>query len=253
MTWPTRILLSCIACYLLVPVTAYGHGAEDEDYRTTILSIEPEGLPVDVSMDDGDEIRFENQGSEDLVLCGYESDACEPWVRIGPEGVFVDTNSKAFFSNAEEDEIGGVPDGAGEGPAEFERVREAPAFYAYHDHRVHWMGRAVPPNVDESNPDVQKVMDGEVEFRYGDTSGVVKVRVDYVGGRTWFQRYGEQLVVAIGILVMVAFFIVDAVRRRRRTAAATSTTGMAPDARGADASVDAPAPEGVGSGSDRST
>ncbi len=218
MTWPTRILLSCIASCLLVPATAFGHGAEGDQYRTTILSIEPEGLPVDVRMTKGDEIRFENKGVEELTLCGYESDPCEEWVRIGPDGVFVDENSKAFFSNAEEDELGDVPDDAGEGAPRFERVREAPAFYAYHDHRVHWMGRALPPGVDETDPDTQKVMDGEVEFRYGDTPGVVKVRVDYVGGQTWMQRYGEQLIVAVGILVMVAVFALDAVRRRRRAA-----------------------------------
>lgn len=221
MTWPTRILLSCIASCLLVPTAAFGHGAEDEQYRTTIVAIEPEGLPVDVRMK-GDEIRFENEGDDDLVLCGYETE-CEEWVRIGPAGVFVDVNSKAYFSNAEEDALGDVPEDAGEGAPRLERVREAPAFYAYHDHRVHWMGRALPPGVDDSDPDTQKVMDGEVEFRYGDTPGVVKVRVDYVGGQTWLQRYGEQLIVAGGILVMIAVFAIDATRRRRRLAASTAS------------------------------
>jgi hypothetical protein len=204
---------------LLVPAAASGHGVEDDKYRTTILSIEPEGLPVDVRMSKGDEIRFENKGDEDLMLCGYDSAECEEWVKIGPDGVFVDKNSKAYFSNAEEDQLGDVPADAGEGAPQFERVREAPAFYAYHDHRVHWMGRALPPGVDDSDPDAQKVMDGEVAFRYGDTPGIVKVRVDYVGGQTWVQRYGEQLIVAGGILVMVVVFALDAIRRRRRAAA----------------------------------
>jgi hypothetical protein len=211
-----------VSC-LLVPAAAFGHGAEDDNYRTTILSIEPEGLPIDVRMSKGDEIRFENEGDEDLVLCGYDTDACEEWVKIGPDGVFVDENSKAFYSNAEEDELGEVPEGAGEGAADFQRVREAPAFYAYHDHRVHWMGRALPPGVDESNPDTQKVMDGQVEFRYGDTPGTVKVRVDYVGGKTFLERYGEQLIVAAGVLFMVGFFVVDAIRRRRRAASGAAT------------------------------
>jgi hypothetical protein len=212
-----RILLSCSALSLLIPAAvAHGHGSEDANYRTTIVSIEPEGLPVDVRMTSGDEIRFENEGDEDLVLCGYEADTCEEWVKIGPDGVFVDRNSKAYFSNAEEDQMGEVPADAGSGPAKFERVRETPAFYAYHDHRVHWMGRALPPGVDESDPSTQKVMDGTVAFRYGDTPGTVDVRVDYVGGKTWFDRYGEQLIVAAGVLVMVGVFAFDAIRRRRR-------------------------------------
>lgn len=223
MTWPTPILLSCIVSCLLVPTTALGHGSGDDHYRTTIVSVEPEGLPVDVRITKGDQIRFENRGDDDLALCGYEADACEEWVRIGPAGVFVDENSKAFFSNAEEDEVGDVPEDAGEGAPEFKRVREAPAFYAYHDHRVHWMGRALPPGVDETDPETQRVMDGEVEFRYGATPGVVKVHVDYVGGRTWMQRYGEQLIVVVGILVMVAVFAMDAVRRRRRATPTAET------------------------------
>ena len=184
MTWPIRILLLAIAWSVIVPAVASGHGSEDELYRTTILSIEPEGLPIDVSMTKGDEIRFENQGDEDLVLCGYEADTCEEWVRIGADGVFVDTNSKAYFSNAEDDQLGEVPDDAGS-KQEFERVREAPAFYTYHDHRVHWMGRALPPGIDASDTSAQRVMDGEVRFRYGDTDGVVRTRVDYVGGQSW--------------------------------------------------------------------
>ena len=224
-TWPTPILSSCILLLLLVPAgVAFGHGAEDADYRTTILSIEPEGLPISVRMTSGDQIRFENEGDEDLVLCGYDTDTCEEWVKIGPDGVFVDTSSKAYFSNAEEDELGDVPADAGEGPATFERVREAPAFYAYHDHRVHWMGRALPPGVDDADPAPQKVMEGEVEFRYGDTPGSVRVRVDYVGGKSWFARYGEQAIVGLGVLVMVVVFALDAVRRRRRRGAGELVT-----------------------------
>lgn len=220
MTWPTRILLSCIVSCLLVPAAAFGHGAEDANYRTTIVSLEPEGLPIEVRMTKGDEIRFENKGTQDLVLCGYDTDECEEWVKIGPDGVFVDRNSKAYYSNAEEDQLGAVPEGAGEGEPKFERVREAPAFYTYHDHRVHWMGRALPPGVDDGDPSVQKVMDGEVEFRYGDTPGVVKVRVDYVGGKDFLGRHGEQLIVGVGILAMVVVFVLDAIRRRRRAATA---------------------------------
>lgn len=217
MTWPTRILLLCMLSCLFVPASAIAHGSEDASYRSTITAIEPAGLPIDVTMTSGDEIRFENEGDDELVLCGYEADSCEEWVRLGPEGVFVDENSKAFFSNAEDDNLGEIPEDAGTGEPDFQRVREAPAFYSYHDHRVHWMGRAVPPGVDESDSSVQKVMDGEVEFRYGDTPGVVKVRVDYVGGASWIERSGEQLLVGAGILVMVIVFAVDAIRRRRRT------------------------------------
>lgn len=199
---------------------AYGHGAVSERYRSTVVAVEPEGLPVDVRISGGDQIRFENAGDEELVICGYESDGCEPWVRIGPDGVFEDRNSEAYFANAEADEYGTAPEDAGEGGPKFVMVREKPAFYAYHDHRVHWMGKdLLPPGIDENDPSVQKVFDGEVRFRYGDTDGVVRTRLDYVGGRSWLQRYGEYLLMGGAVAAMLAVFVVDARRRRRRAAA----------------------------------
>ncbi len=208
-----------VAALQLAPANATGHGSTSEQYRTRILEIEPAGLPVDVRMVQGDQIRFENTGDEDLLLCGYEK-ACTPWVRIGPDGVFEDRNSEAFYANSEGDEQGEVPEGAGEGPAEFARVRREPAFYTYHDHRVHWMGGStLPPNVDTSDSSPQKVFDGEVTFRYGDTDGVVRARLEYVGGQSALEKYGEYALVGIAVLAMLVVFAVDARRRRRRAPA----------------------------------
>lgn len=215
---PTAILVgaTCAALVpLLLPATAGGHAEAQEQYRTRVLEVAPEGVPVEVSVD-GDEIRFENHGEKDLVICGYESEQCEAWVRIGPDGVFEDRNSRAFYANAEDDAFGKIPDAAGEGEPKFVRVRREPAFYAYHDHRVHWMGGdTLPPGVDVDDPDPQHVFDGRVEFRYGDSDGFVRTRLEYVGGQTWLQRYGEYTLMVAAIIVMLGVFTLDARRRRR--------------------------------------
>lgn len=220
---PTAILCSTIALLLsaALPAASWGHGAVAELYRTRILELSPDGVPVDVSIK-GDQIRFENQGDEELVVCGYAAERCEEWVRIRPDGVFVDENSEAFHANADGSEQGDVPEDAGEGGPRFERVRKAPPFYAYHDHRVHWMGGedVLPPNVDETDPEPQRVFDGRVEFRYGDTDGFVRTRLEYVGGRTWLQRYGEYALTGAAVVFMLGFFAFDARRRRRRAAVA---------------------------------
>lgn len=211
-----RSILACIALVgLAAPPAADAHGAAGRLYRTTILGVEPADLPIEVRMS-GDEIRFENVGDGTLELCGYEPDECIPWVRIGPEGVFEDRNSKAWAVNRDS-EYGPVPEGAGEGPPEFVRVRRAPATYTYHDHRVHWMGgKTLPPNVDERDPAAQKVYDGVVRFRYEGVEGAVTARLEYVGGRTLLQQYGELGIMLAAVLVMVGFFLLDARRRRHR-------------------------------------
>lgn len=199
-----------------LPAGAYGHGEAAERYRTRVVEISPEGLPIDVRVK-GDVIRFENRGDEPLVICGYDPDRCEEWIRIGPDSVFVDENSESYFQNQDGRERGRVPDDAGTRP-DFKLVRTEPAAYGYHDHRVHWMGgdHVLPPNVDERDPEPQKVFDGRVDFRYGDTVGFVRTRLEYVGGRSWLQRYGEYALIGTGVAFMLAFFTVDARRRRGR-------------------------------------
>lgn len=211
---PTAILVSCSVLLLSIVPSAFGHGAGGNDFRTEILSVEPPGLPVDVRIVDGDQVRFENAGDQELVVCGYEREGCEEWVRIGPDGVFVDRNAKSYFANLDDTEYGDVPADAGEEP-EWKRVRQGPPFYSYHDHRVHWMGLGVPPNVDQSSSEPQTVFDSELAFRYGDTDGVVKTRLEYIGGAPWLQRNAEQLIVGAGILAMLVVFLADARRRRR--------------------------------------
>lgn len=219
-----RILCPC-ACLLLFggsPQPASGHGDEQKQYRTRVLEVRPR-LPVEVRVS-GDRIRFENQGDEVLVLCGYEPGGCEGWVRIGPHGVYEDRNARSWHANRAGPARGVVPEDAGEGAPRFTLVRREPAAYAYHDHRAHWMGGdRPPPGVDESDPRPQPVYDGEIALRYGHTPGVVRTRVDYVGGRTWWQRHGERLVTGGGVAAMLLVFVVDARRRRRRAAAAQST------------------------------
>ena len=210
---PIALLASIVACLLVVPTVALAHGGENAGFRTRILSVEPDGLPVDVRITDGDQVRFENAGDEQLVLCGYEDSECEEWVRIGPKGVFVDENSRSYFANVDERKYGDVPKDAGVRP-DWQRVRERPPFYAYHDHRVHWMGLALPPSVDPGDSDPQKVFDSELAFRYGDVDGVVRTRLEYVGGAPWIRRHAEQLLVGGGIVAMLVVFGLDFRRRR---------------------------------------
>ena len=217
-----RLVVFLLVLSLCMPASAHAHGAQSGSYRTTIRSVEPADLPVDVRVV-GDQLRFENDGDQVLELCGYATDACHAWVRIGPDGVFVDRNSQAWYANRDANGGTPAPEDAGEHP-QFVRVRRAPAFYTYHDHRAHWMGGAsLPANVDDHDPKPQLVYDGDIRFRYGTTDGVVRARVEYVGGRTTIERYAEPVLTGIAIVVMLVVFVLDAARRRRRRTAVADT------------------------------
>lgn len=223
-----RLILTLVVVSALCGVRAAGalaHGSASEQYRIVVESVQPAGLPVGVRVAD-DKLRFENAGSSPLVLCGYETAAkCDPYVRIDSRGVFENRQSPAYFANLDEDEPGEVPTKLDPEPA-WKRIRSEPPFYAYHDHRAHWMGGdRLPPNVDETDPEPQLVNDFDVEFTYNGVPGVVTGRLEYVGGRTWLQRYGEGAFTLTAIVAMLAAFFVDAHRRR---AAGRRTLGGSP-------------------------
>lgn len=212
---------------LVAPTAASAHGASSEQYEATIDTIKPDDLPIEVRVVDRDQLRVENVGDEELVLCGYKGDVpggCERYVRLGPDGVFVDENSSSYFANLDEETYGDVPENVGEGGPKWSRVRREPAFYTYHDHRIHWMGdeESLPPGVDDSDPSRQLVNDFTIDLRYGDTPIQVTGRLEYVGGQTWLGRYGEYLLTGGAVLAMLLVFGIDARRRRRARAGATA-------------------------------
>jgi hypothetical protein len=195
---------------------ASAHGSGADQYRTTIDRIEPADVPVKVVVEAGDRLRIENVGDKTLLLCGYDTEKCEPYARIGPEGVFVNTSSPSYYANLDLEEYGDVPEDAGSSKPAWKRLRRSPPFFAYHDHRAHWMGGKRPPaNVDTSDPRVQKVNDFTINFEYGGKPGSVEGRLEYVGGQRWYTRYFEVILAGIAIGAMVAMFVLDSRRRRR--------------------------------------
>lgn len=220
--WLLPAAMVVLASFAALP-SAHAHpGGSQQEYESTVLSVEPEGVPVRARVLGGDdELLVENRGDRELLLYGYEASR-DPYVRIGPRGVFVNRNSTAFYLN--KGRYGSnPPEGTGlSGRPKWTLVRRRPASYAFHDHRVHWMDpRREPPSVDTGDPSRQKVYDWEVPFRYGDTEGLVKGRLDYVGGRAWWQALlaPEWVLTATAVAAMLVVFGVELRRRRRRSKA----------------------------------
>ena len=209
-------MISAVALMVWVvqPRAASAHGVASSDYTTTINSITPKGLPIAAKVVGGDQLRIENLGDQELTICGYLR-VCEPYARLGPKGVDVNKNSQAYYANLDTVNFGTVPDDAGVGAPDWVRVRREPAFFSYHDHRIHWMGgKQLPPGVDSSSSARQKVADGKIQLLYGSTPVTIETTLYYVGGATWIQRYGEYLLTGAAIVLMLLVFVLDARRRK---------------------------------------
>ena len=147
----TLVSVATALMWLLIavpsPASAHGGaGPESTNYRTRLLAVEPRvpGLTVQV-IEAGSRIEVRNESDVELVVVGYED---EPYLRIGPEGVFENIRSRATYVNVArtQDDIV-IPEGIDPGaPPEWRKASDEPVA-RWHDHRIHWMAENDPPAV----------------------------------------------------------------------------------------------------------
>ena len=117
------------------------------DYRSTVTAITPAADGVRAEVVGGDaflELRVD-EGHE-VVVAGYEG---EPYLRFRADGT-VERNARSEATYLNDDRQGDVdlPAGAdNEAEPEWETVADG-GTYAWHDHRIHWMGGSRPPGAE---------------------------------------------------------------------------------------------------------
>jgi hypothetical protein len=158
-------------------------GVSPTNFHTTLRSVTPAvpGLEVKV-VEAGSRLEAENRTGQELIVLGYKS---EPYLRIGPDGVFQNKLSTTTYLNASRK--GGTPTEAAEkakvGDTDWEKVSSEPVA-RWHDHRIHWMSNLNPPEV-RNNPDKRHV----IKMTQDDPQWAVRLRL------------GAQEIVAKGDLV----------------------------------------------------
>jgi hypothetical protein len=164
------------------PASAHGvGGVSPSNYKTEILSVEPEvdGVTVRV-VDLGDRLQLTNTTEVDVIVIGYDG---EPYLRVGPDGVFENVNSPAVYLNrqriATESDV--PPEADPDAPAEWQRIKGGDTV-SWHEHRAHWMGNDDPESV-RADPDREQVIqDWAVKLRQGDRTIVVRGDLLWVPG-----------------------------------------------------------------------
>lgn len=159
------------------PAAAHGRGSDATNFSSRILSA-PDLPGVSWEIYGGDEfLAVTNNSDTDLMVLGYEG---EPYLRVGPEGVFENQNSPATYTNSDRYGVTAPPEDV-DPAAEpvWERVSSDPS-YAWHDHRIHWMSPLLPPAVTE-NAGAETV----VQERWSVPASAGGERVEVVGELRW--------------------------------------------------------------------
>ena len=158
---------------------AVGTGTEASNYRTNVHGID-QGTPgISVRALAGGLLELTNRSDEEVLVLGYR---LEPYLRIGPAGVFENQRSPSTYTNRFRTAPASIPSEFDPQAApEWRRIGDGPSA-GWHDHRAHWTGPD-PPLVKASPGALQVVVpDWEVPLRQGDRTMVVRGDITWVPG-----------------------------------------------------------------------
>lgn len=157
---------------------AYGHGETTPVIRTIVDGFSTpvkgvgaqivSGLPTDVSMI--------NTSATDLVVTG---DLKEPFLRIGPSGVYANVNSPTWYGSGNPDGIAlNLPRSARKGAVpRWQRVSKRPQ-WSWFDRRVQPAGVTVPPQARQGRRPL-RLIDWAIPLVYGGRALSLHGHVEY--------------------------------------------------------------------------
>lgn len=143
-----------------VPASAHSvSGQSATNLQTHLRSVTPAvpGLQVKV-VESGSRLEVRNTTGREVVVLGYKD---EPYLRIGPDGVFQNRLSPATYINQTRE--GKEPTEAARkakvGDTDWEKISSEP-LARWHDHRIHWMSPNDPPEA-RAEPGKRHVINAE--------------------------------------------------------------------------------------------
>ncbi len=195
-------LLVCGGIVIAAP-PAYAHGVggvQPRNYQTKLLRVEPRVAGVELTVVDlGDNLQLRNTSRNDVVVLGYDG---EPYLRVGPRGVFQNLRSPATYLNRTRIPTSKPPKSADSSATPvWHRVSSATTA-TWHDHRVHFMGTSDPPEV-QRDPSVRHVVDRwTVELRVDGRTVRASGELLWLPPPSPWPYVAIALAVAVGVLVL---------------------------------------------------
>jgi hypothetical protein len=132
-------------------------GVQATNYRTQITGVTPPVPGVTIRIRDlGRRVELVNHTAGDVVILGYQD---EPYLRVGPAGVFENRRSPSLYQNKVTTGTATVtslpPQADPSAPPQWHRTSGGRTV-SWRDHRVRWEG-ADPPGV-QSNPGLTQIV-----------------------------------------------------------------------------------------------
>jgi hypothetical protein len=180
-------------------------------YRSYIDTIDPSvpGLNLQV-LEFADRLQLTNHTGKTVTIYGYGG---EPYARVKANGtVEVNRHSPAYYLNQSFYGNVTVPASASASAPPQWTVVDRTGQFEWHDHRIHWMSPALPPEVKDQAKRT-KIFDWRVPIQVGASKGAV------AGQLFWTPEAGSKTpvgaIVAFVVILLLGLGLVIGVRRRR--------------------------------------
>ena len=194
-------VVTALALLLLTAPPASAHtvsGQGATNYRSTLTGVSPAlpGLRVAV-VNLGSDLRVTWTGPSQLTIFGYQG---EPYLRIGPDGVFRNRLSPATYLNVTRS-LGAIPPYADANAAPDWVKLSGGRSVLWHDHRIHWMGGPTPAPVAAAPGSFHHVVTWKLNMTEAGTPIVATGTLDWVPGSSAWPWIG--LIVGLAVVGIV--------------------------------------------------
>ena len=193
------VLAGAFVAFGAAPAGAHGlAGVQPTNFASRVRSVTPAvpGLHVAVRAL-GARLEVHNDTASDVLILGYQG---EPYLRVGPAGVYENARSPSVFLNRSQTVGATVPSSYdAQAPPEWHRTGRGREV-SWHDHRVHWMGGVSEPQVVRSSPGRSHLVSNwAVELRIRGQQVTVRGDLRWVPGPSAVPRLALALIVAVFI------------------------------------------------------
>ena len=205
-----RALALGVAVALLAASPAAAHQG-NPNFRSVVDAVTPtvKGLTLRVLNYD-DRFELTNHSGRTVTVQGYDG---EPYARVLGDGtVEVNKRSPAYYLNDDRYADVKVPASADPKAPPQWSVVDKTASLQWHDHRMHWMSKSMPPQVKDRS-ERTKVFDYAIPLRVGAQPGAIRGTLFWQPPSAGGAPVG--MIAGLVALVLVGLGTVAVVRRRR--------------------------------------
>lgn len=141
------------------PAAAHDRSEDASNWWSTVVTA-PDVPGADWTVYSGGvDIEIVNRSASEITILGYEN---EPYLRVGPSGVYLNRNSPAAYLNADRYADVAIPRRAdADAEPDWHHVSGA-VRYVWHDHRTHWMAPDPPRGVQQARGSTHLVQTWEI-------------------------------------------------------------------------------------------